>query len=68
MTRHRILITPPESALRLKRCTALVELELPLGFHALPVDEQNRAVETAAGVAARAVQDELADGRMRRSA
>lgn len=44
----RLMLTSPEAALRLGRCTALVELHLPAGFHALPVSEQERAIRDAA--------------------
>lgn len=47
--KSRFLISSPESALRMNRCTALIELRLPVGFHALPVERQRAELERAAG-------------------
>lgn len=52
----KLHITTPETAVRLKRCTARLELELPAHWHCLPVEEQNRELELAAG---RAVSETL---------
>lgn len=45
----RFLLSSPASALRLGRTTAVMELRLPAGFHALSRDEQREALERAAG-------------------
>ncbi|HTJ62117.1 MAG TPA: hypothetical protein VL333_13080 [Candidatus Saccharimonadales bacterium] len=52
----RLHITSRDTAIRLKQCTARLELELPAHWHCLPVEEQNRELELAAG---RAVADTL---------
>lgn len=65
----RLMLTSPEAALRLNRCTALIELRLPIGFHSLPVPDQERAINEAAAKAAEETIDALATHRLvRRSA
>lgn len=52
----RLMLSSRESALRMNRCTALIQVRLPAGFHALPVEEQRRTFERAAE---RGVQDAI---------
>ena len=51
----RLLVTPRHDAMRAGRCVLRVEVELPLGFHALPVPAQREEIEAALARAARVV-------------
>lgn len=68
MKTSRMLITTPAVALRLNRCEALVRLDLPVGFHALPAADQDRAINDAAVAAAHNAIQMLTFQRMKRSA
>lgn len=45
--------------MRLQRCTALIELHLPVGFHSLPVEEQRQVLEREASRAVTSAIDTL---------
>ena len=51
----RVSVTPRQTAMRVGRCLLTVEVEIPLGWHALPVPAQREELEAALGRAARAV-------------
>lgn len=53
----KLAITTRENAFRNQRCVALVELELPIGWHSLPRVEQERALRESGS---RAVDDLVA--------
>lgn len=66
--KHRLMLSSPDAALRLNRCTGLIELRLPVGFHSLPIPEQERAINEAAAEAVAEALDTIRNRAFRRSA